>query len=72
MTRTLRRRRLAPTFHAPYWYWIVLGAVALIGIVLIAYSTLVRVNITGITAEGDYFKGNPDAPVTIIDWGNFG
>jgi hypothetical protein len=57
---------------APYWYWIVLGVVALAGVVLIVYSTTHQVDVVGVTTEGDYFMGNPDAQVTIIDWGNFG
>ena len=72
MPRTQPENRAAQTWHVPYWYWIALGAVALIGVVLIFYSTTNRVNVVGVTTEGDYFMGNPDAPVTIVDWGNFG
>ncbi len=71
-SQTRRKKRLAENLQVPYWYYIVLGSAALVGIVLIAISMLVRVDTQGITTDGDYFKGNPDAPVTIIDWGNFG
>ena len=56
----------------PLWYWIALAAIALVGIALVAFSAIQRVNTVGVTAEGDYFQGNPDAPVTIIAYGNFG
>ena len=72
MPYTEPKTRTAQAWRVPFWYWIVIGAVALAGIVLIFYSTLNRVNLVGVTTEGDYFMGNPDAPVTIIDWGNFG
>ena len=66
------KKNPAPAPKAPYWYWIVIAVVALVGAVLITYSTAHRVNMVGVTTEGDYFMGNPEAPVTIIDWGNFG
>ena len=72
MPRTQPTNRAAQASHVPYWYWIAMGVVALVGIVLIGYSVTHRVNVVGVTTEGDYFMGNPNAPVTIIDWGNFG
>lgn len=71
-SRTRRKKRTAQALQVPYWYYIALGAAALIGILLITISALHRVNTWGLTAEGDYFRGNPDAAVTIFDWGNFG
>jgi len=61
-----------PAPLVPLWYWLVLAGVALIGIVLIAYNAVRPVYAVGLTAEGDYYQGNPDAPVTIYAWGNFG
>ncbi len=71
-SRTQRQKRRAPASQVPYWYYIALGAAALIGILLIAIGTLRPINTQGLTTEGDYFKGNPNAAVTIFDWGNFG
>jgi protein-disulfide isomerase/uncharacterized membrane protein len=72
VSQTSYRKRSAQAVRTPSWFWVAIGAVALIGVSLIAYSTLQQVNVVGVTAEGDYFMGNPDAPVTIIDWGSFG
>ena len=71
-SRTKQKKRLAAIPHVPYWYYLALGAVALAGILGIAISTLHPVSAQGITDAGDYYRGNPDAAVTIIDWGNFG
>jgi len=56
----------------PLWYWFALAGVALIGAILIVYCTVRPIHQVGVTAEGDYYQGNPDAPVTIYAWGNFG
>ena len=71
-SRSRRKKYQAASPQVPYWYYIALGAAALVGILLIAIGMLVRVDIRGITTEGDYFQGNPNAAVTIIDWGNYG
>lgn len=70
--RFLRRKQLRQALWVPLWYWILLAAIALIGGVLIAISaTGPRVRAGGLGAEGDYFLGASDAPVTIYEWSNF-
>lgn len=71
MSRTeARQSKQSPS--VPLWYWFALAGVALVGVILIAYNTVRPVNTVGVTMEGDYFQGNPDAPVTIYEWANFG
>jgi hypothetical protein len=69
-SRSQRKKRLSRALHVPRWYYLVLGAIAVVGVGLIVLSTQVRT--VGITTDGDYFMGSADAPVTIIDWGSFG
>jgi protein-disulfide isomerase/uncharacterized membrane protein len=68
-TETKQPKKPSPV---PLWYWFVLVGVALVGAILITYSTVRPVDTVGLTMEGDYFQGNPDAPVTIYEWANFG
>jgi hypothetical protein len=72
VSQTGQKKQPGLSPKVPLWYWLTLAGVALVGIILILYSAALPVNVVGITTEGDYFQGNPDAPVTIIDWGNFG
>ncbi len=70
--RSLRRRQLRQALRVPWWYWLLLAAIALVGGILIAISAMgPRVRASGLSIEGDYFLGASDAPVTIYEWGNF-
>ena len=59
--------------RVPGWYYSLLAVIALVGAILIVVSMRSpSVDTAGLTtAEGDYPKGRPDAPVTIMEWGSF-
>jgi hypothetical protein len=70
--RQQKRRRLPVVVRVPGWYYAVLGAIVLIGALLIVYTMRnPNINVAGMTEEGDFPKGSADAPVTIYEWGSF-
>ncbi len=70
--RSRRRKRHSPPVRVPGWYYALLGGIAVVGAVLIGISFRPpTVDTTGLTTAVDYLKGQPDAPVTIVEWGAF-
>lgn len=61
-----------PVLRVPGWYYALLAVIALVGSSLIVYSMRnPTIDVAGMTEEGDFPKGAPDAPVTMIEWGRF-
>ena len=70
--RQQKRRRPPAAVRVPGWYYGVLGAIFLIGALLIVYSMRnPTISVEGMTSEGDFPMGSAEAPVTIYEWGSF-
>lgn len=74
-TRVQRRRRRIRALHVPVWYYVLLGIVAVAGIVAIILSTRSSpprpMDARDLVGPGDHPLGARAAPVTIIEWGSF-
>jgi hypothetical protein len=71
-SRQKKRRRLPVAVRVPGWYYAALAVITLVGSMLIVYSLHnPTISAAGMTAEGDFPKGVDNAPVTIIEWGEF-
>ncbi len=68
-----RGREPEPAFsRIPTWYYWLLIGIALVGLILIAFSMrTVPIISEGVTEEGDYPQGSSTAPVTVFEWGSF-
>jgi hypothetical protein len=62
-----RRKRRPLKLRVPNWYYGLLIFIAVSGIGLIWANS----RTSPINAENDYVLGDPNAPVTITDWGSF-
>ncbi len=66
------KRTRTPPLRVPGWYYVLLAGIALAGVTLIVYSMRnPTFKVEGMTEEGDFPQGSPDAPVTMIEWGRF-
>jgi len=73
--RAKRRKRQKQTLHVPIWYYVLLGVIAVGGIVGIVLSNIGApprpMDARDMVGPNDHALGSMNAPVTIIDWGSF-
>ncbi len=68
-----QRKKRAHSLQVPLWYYAVLGGIVLLGVLLIILSSPSARSLAGKSGQdeqGDYYLGNPEAPVTIVEWGS--
>lgn len=70
-----RRKRARPPLHIPIWYYVLLGVIAVGGIVAIVISNIGAqprpMDARDLVSPNDRPLGSMNAPVTVIEWGSF-
>lgn len=71
MSKSHSRRR-HKRLRVPGWYYTLLLVIGLIGTMLIVLgSRPARIDPAELPSRGDYVLGDPNAPVTIVEWAAF-